>query len=150
MAEALHYVFEHTECLRERSNFQPGGGGFAIIAQRPVQLIGPRGHVQCLTPGTTLFNLLSDDLERALNNLLYGTALSSAARFGVSWVIAQRAERALQRGSLLVHDEARIDDWLDANTAVLHGALPHSLRPDVEAGHFNNLHLTWRAGGLSE
>lgn len=145
MPQHRPYVFEHTECLRERGRFMPGGGGFALIAQNPVQLIGPHGSVQQFVPGATLYNHLTDDLEGALKNLLSGTAASSKARFGASWVIAHRHGRRSLASSELVHDEGLIDEWLDANTAVLHGVLPPTLRPDVEPGPFNALAVWWRA-----
>jgi len=146
MAQQHPYVFEHTECLRERDQFAPGGDGFALIAQNPIQLIGPHGEVQQFIPGATLFNLLTDDLERALKNMMSGTAASSDARFGASWIIANRSRRSLGLSGF-VHDEDRIDDWLDANTAVLHGELPLTLRPDVEPGPFNALAGWCRARG---
>jgi len=146
MEQQRPYVFEHTECLRERDTFRPGADGFALIAQNPIQLIGPHGDVQLFNPGATLFNLLTDDLEGALQNMMSGTAASSDARFGASWVIAHRGRRSLG-ASDFVHDEDRIDEWLDASTAVLHGVLPHTLRPDVEPGPFNALAEWWRALG---
>lgn len=146
MAQQRPYVFEHTECLRERDQFVPGGDGFALIAQNPIQLIGPHGEVQQFIPGATLFNLLTDDLERALKNMMSGTAASSDARFGASWIIAHRSSRSVG-SSDFAHDEERIDEWLDANTAVLHGVLPLTLRPDTEPGPFNVLAGWWRALG---
>lgn len=145
MAASRPYIFEHTECLREREIFRPGEGGFALIAQNPVQLIGPHGDVRHFVPGATLFNQVTDDLEGALQQLLAGTAVSSEARFGASWIIAQRRYRHPLRTDAIVHDEERIDDWLDANTAVLHGTLPEPLRPDVAPGPFNGLIGWWQA-----
>lgn len=145
MPETRPYVFEHTECLREREVFRAGEGGFALIAQYPVQLIGPHGNVRHLVPGATLFNYITDDLESALKNMLSGTAASSEARFGVSWIIAQGPGGLPLPGAIMVHDEDRIDDWLDSFTAVLHGTLPTRLRPDVEPGAFNDLMGNWQA-----
>ena len=145
MSSLRPYVFEHTECLRERKLFRPGGDGFALIAQNPVQLIGPHGEVRSFVPGATLFNQLTDDLEAGLRTMLSGTAARSAARFGVSWIIAHRRGGRRLPGGVLMHDEDRIDDWLDMNTAVLHGTLPPTLRPDVEPGPFNDLSRTWQA-----
>lgn len=145
MSDLRPYIFEHTECLRERELFRIGGGGFALIAQNPVQLIGPHGDVRHFVPGATLFNHVSDDLEYALKELLSGTAMLSEARFGVSWIIAQRRCGYPLGSDAIVHDEERIDDWLDANTAVLHGTLPETLRPDIAPGPFNGLIKSWQA-----
>lgn len=144
MSQTRPYTFEHTECLREREVFAPGGGGFALIAQNPVQLIGPHGDVRHFVPGATLYNQLTDDLEKALKNVLSGTAVSSEARFAVSWIVAGRRGLDQRRRRILVHDEEGIDEWLDANTAVLHGTLPRTLRPDIEAGPFNAITGWWQ------
>lgn len=149
MSTLRPYVFEHTECLRERKLFRPGGDGFALIAQNSVQLIGPHGEVRNFVPGATLFNQLTDDLEAALSTMLSGTAATSAARFGVSWIIAQRRDDRLLPGDNM-HNEDRIDDWLDSNTAVLHGVLPPTLRPDVDPGAFNDLPSRWQAVGTTD
>lgn len=148
MPETHPYVFEHTECLREREVFRSGEGGFALVAQYPVELVGPHGDVRHLVPGATLFNHLADDLENALRNMLSGTAASSEARFGVSWIIAHSRRGRPSPGAIFAHDEDRIDEWLDSFTAVLHGTLPKTLRPDVAPGAFNGLLGTWQAVGL--